>query len=104
VTSRLRDPAAAEKSRDFIRGLGGARNIEQVEAVAETRLRVTVNDDAQVDEAALRSSGVDAIMRLPNGIVHLIVGLNADQYAAEMHAQLAGAVRLNGAVATAAGG
>jgi PTS system glucose-specific IIC component len=97
TTSKLRDPAAAEKARDFIRGLGGATNIQQVEAVAETRLRVVLHDDAPVDDAALRTSGVDASMRLPNRTVHLIVGLNADQYAAEMHAQLAGAVRLNGA-------
>jgi hypothetical protein len=32
---------------------------------------------------------VDAIMRLPNHILHLIVGPNADQYAAEMAGQLA---------------
>jgi PTS system glucose-specific IIC component len=100
----MRDPAAAEKGRDFIRGLGGAANVHQVEAVAETRLRVVVEDDTLVDEDALRTSGVEAVMRLPTGTIHLIVGLNADQYAAEMHAQLAGAVRLNGAVAAAAGG
>ena len=97
ITPKLRDPAAAEKARDFIRGLGGAMNIQQVEAVAETRLRVVLHDDALVDEDGLRTSGVDAVMRLPNGIVHLIVGPNADQYAAEMHAQLAGVVRLHGA-------
>ena len=104
VSSKLRDPAAAEKGRDFIQGLGGAKNIKQVEAVAETRLRAVLDDDTQVDEDALRTSGVDGIMRLPNGIVHLIVGQNADQYAAEMHAQLSGAVRVNGAVAAVAGG
>jgi PTS system glucose-specific IIC component len=104
VTSRLRDPAAAEKGRDFIRGLGGAKNIHQVDAVAETRLRAIVEDEALVDEDGLRTSGVDGIMRLPNGVVHLIVGLNADQYAAEIHAQLAGAVRANGAVAAVAAG
>jgi PTS system glucose-specific IIC component len=97
VASKLRDPAAAEKARDVIRGLGGAKNIQEVETVAETRLRAILHDDALVDEDGLRTSGVDAVMRLPNGVVHLIVGLNADQYAAEMHAQLAGAVRLNGA-------
>jgi PTS system glucose-specific IIC component len=101
VTSKLRDPAAAQKGRDFIRGLGGAKNIQQLDAVAETRLRVIVSDDAQVDEDALRASGVEAIMRLPNRVAHLIVGPNADQYAAEIHAQLAGAVPMNGAVVTA---
>jgi PTS system glucose-specific IIC component len=104
TTSKLRDPSAAQKGRDFIQGLGGARNIQQVEAVAETRLRAVVGSEAQVDEAALRASGVDDVMLLPNRIVHLIVGLNADQYAAEMHAQLAGAVPTNGAVAVATAG
>jgi PTS system glucose-specific IIC component len=91
VTSRLRDPSAAQKARDFIQGLGGARNIRQVDAVAETRLRVVLDDEAQVDESGLQTSGVDGILRLPNHILHLIVGLNADQYAAEMHGQMAGA-------------
>ncbi|HEX2517282.1 MAG TPA: glucose PTS transporter subunit EIIB, partial [Chloroflexota bacterium] len=89
VTSKLRDPAAAQKARDYISGLGGAKNVEEVAAVAETRLRVVVVDDTQVDEDALRTSGVDGIMRLPDRIVHLIVGQNADQYAAEVQAQLA---------------
>ena len=91
VTAKLRDPSAAQKARDFIQELGGAQNIKQVDAVAETRLRVVLNDDTQVDESGLQTSGVDGIMRLPNRIMHLIVGLNADQYAAEMHGQLAGA-------------
>jgi PTS system glucose-specific IIC component len=91
VASKLRDPLAAQKARDIIQGLGGAKNIKQVEAVAETRLRVVLNDDTQVDESGLQTSGVNGIMRLPNRIMHLIVGLNADQYAAEMHGQLAGA-------------
>ena len=59
--------------------------------MAETRLRVVLDDDTQVDESGLQKSGVDGVMRLPNQIMHLIVGLNADQYAAEMHGQLAGA-------------
>jgi PTS system glucose-specific IIC component len=33
---------------------------------------------------------VQAIMRLPGNVLHLIVGLNADQYAAEMRAAMAG--------------
>jgi glucose PTS system EIICB or EIICBA component len=91
ATAKLRDPSAAQKARDFIQALGGASNIQQIEAVAETRLRVVVSDDQQVDESVLQKAGVNGIMRLPNQIVHLLVGLNADQYAAEMHGQLAGA-------------
>ncbi|MHC1728939.1 MAG: PTS transporter subunit EIIC [Syntrophobacteraceae bacterium] len=88
ATGKLRDPEGAIKAQNFIESLGGAANIEKVEAVAETRLRVIVRDDARVDEAALGTAGVNAVMRLPGRIMHLIVGLNADQYAAEMAGQM----------------
>jgi PTS system glucose-specific IIC component len=42
-----------------------------------------------VNDAALQTAGVNGVMRLPNRILHLIVGPNADQYAAEMAGQLA---------------
>jgi glucose PTS system EIICB or EIICBA component len=48
-----------------------------------------VNNEGQVNDVGLQSAGVDGIMRLPNHILHLIVGPNADQYAAEMAGQLA---------------
>ena len=89
VASKLRDPAAAEKARGFIKGLGGLNNVKQVDAVAETRLRIIVGNEGPVDDAALQAAGVNGIMRLPNRILHLIVGPNADQYAAEMAGQLA---------------
>jgi PTS system glucose-specific IIC component len=89
VTAKLRDPAAADKALSFIQGLGGVKNIKKVEVVAETRLRVVVGSEGQVNDAALQTAGVNGIMRLPNRILHLIVGANADQYAAEMAGQLA---------------
>ena len=69
--------------------LGGAGNVERVDECAETRLRVVLRDPAGVDENGLTIAGVDAIVRLPANVVHLLVGLNADQYAAEMRGQLA---------------
>jgi PTS system glucose-specific IIC component len=88
VTAKLPDPAAAEKARSFIQALGGIANIQQVRAVAETRLRVIVREDARAIDASLQAAGVNAVLRLPHHILHLIVGPNADQYAAEMAAQL----------------
>ena len=87
--AKLRDPAAGERARSFLQGLGGVKNVRKVEAVAETRLRIVVEDERQVNEAELQKAGVDAIMRLPDRILHLIVGPNADQYAAEMAGQMA---------------
>jgi glucose PTS system EIICB or EIICBA component len=89
VVSKLRDPDAARKVAAWIAALGGVGSIERVDECAETRLRVVLRDPATVDENGLTAAGVDAIVRLPANVVHLLVGLNADQYAAEMRAQLA---------------
>ncbi|HOB04389.1 MAG TPA: glucose-specific PTS transporter subunit IIBC [Propionibacteriaceae bacterium] len=88
---RLRDPLAPEKARDYIAALGGAGNVAKVESAAETRLRVKVADRSKVSEGALTSAGVDGHVWVSDDVVHLIVGLNADQYATEMKAQKAGA-------------
>ncbi len=90
IVSKLRDPAAADKARNVIAALGGAGNIQRVDACAETRLRLVVGNESSVDEGALQAAGVTGVMRLANHTLHLIVGLNADQYAAEMQGQLAG--------------
>jgi PTS system glucose-specific IIC component len=89
VVSKRRDPDAARKVAVWIAALGGARNIERVDDCAETRLRVLVRDMVGVDEYGLTSAGIDAVIRLPNNTMHLLAGLNADQYAAEMRGQLA---------------
>jgi PTS system glucose-specific IIC component len=90
ATVRLRDPMAPEKARGIIDGLGGADNIVKVDAVAETRLRVKVKDTRVVDEAVLTESGIAGLAIIGDGgTLHLLAGLNADQYAAEIRGQLA---------------
>ena len=91
IVSKLRDPEAAEKAKKLIAALGGAGNIQRVDACAETRLRLVVGNEGAVDEGALQAAGANGLMRLANNTVHLVVGLNADQYAAEMRGQLASA-------------
>ena len=88
IQPKLRDPLAPEKARAMINALGGKANIQRVDACAETRLRIVTTNGA-LDEAALKAAGVEAIVRLPDRVVHLLTGLNADQYAAEMRGQLA---------------
>lgn len=83
-----RDPEAAKKMQAAIAALGGASNIREVDEVALTRLRLQLADDQAIDEAALRQTGIEDMMHLPNNILHLLVGLNADQYADEMKKQL----------------
>ena len=88
IQPKLRDPLAPEKARAMINALGGKANIQRVDACAETRLRIVTTNGA-LDEAALKAAGVEAIVKLPDRVVHLLTGLNADQYAAEMRGQLA---------------
>ncbi len=90
LVPRLRDPDAARKASAYIAALGGKANISRVDACAETRLRLVVKDQAQIREDALKAEGIGGLVKLPNHIVHLLAGLNADQYAAEMRGQLAG--------------
>jgi len=97
----LRDPDAARKSQAYIAALGGKANIIRVDACAETRLRLVVRDTAQVRESELKNEGIAAVVKLDgqdrwdardgrdSHILHLLAGLNADQYAAEMRGQLA---------------
>ncbi|WP_295457039.1 PTS transporter subunit EIIC [uncultured Thiodictyon sp.] len=87
---RARDANAPAKARAILASLGGAANVRQAEAAAETRLRITVTDGAKLDEGALKAAGVQGILRLPDNVLHLLVGLNADQYAAELKAAMAG--------------
>lgn len=83
------DLEAPLRARDIVKAVGGRGNIRKVDVVALTRLRIEVADSAAVDEAALKAAGVQGILRLPGGKLHLIMGLGADQYAAEMKSQLA---------------
>jgi PTS system glucose-specific IIC component len=86
----IRDPDAARKAGAYIAALGGKANIVRVDACAETRLRLVVRDGAQIREPALKAAGIAEIVKLDHGrTIHLLVGLNADQYAAEMRGQLA---------------
>ncbi|HZJ14651.1 MAG TPA: PTS transporter subunit EIIB, partial [Chthoniobacteraceae bacterium] len=89
VVSPLRDPDAARKASAYIAALGGKANIVRVDACAETRLRLVVRDEQQIREAALKAEGITAVVKLPEHTIHLLAGLNADQYAAEMRGQLA---------------
>lgn len=91
----LRDPDAARKADAYIAALGGRANIVRVDACAETRLRLVVRDASMVREPGLKAAGIAAVVTLDGAraqgghTLHLLAGLNADQYAAEMRGQLA---------------
>ena len=79
------DPQAAEKARAIVNALGGIDNIRTVDPVALTRLRVDVTDPHRVTDEAFQPAGVQAVMRVQEQVLHLVVGLNAEQYADEIH-------------------
>jgi len=89
VIVKLRDPDAARKAAAWLAALGGPGNVERVDACAETRVRVVLRDDTRASESALRAAGIEAVIKLPAKTLHLLAGLNADQYAAELRGQLA---------------
>ncbi len=89
---KLRDPEGPMKAQRYLAALGGADNIVKVEDAAETRLRAVVKHRGAVSERDLAAAGVPAHVWVDEDTVHLIVGLNADQYAQEMRAQMAGAM------------
>jgi len=79
VTPERRARAAA-----LAAGLGGARNIVRVEAVALTRLRAEVRDPDAVDDAALAAAGAAGVWRVADDVVHVIVGEDAAADAAAL--------------------
>ena len=89
IHSTLRDPDAARRANHYIAALGGKGNIVRVDACAETRLRLVVRDEGLVKEGELKAEGIAAVVKVDSQTMHLLAGLNADQYAAEMRAQLA---------------
>ena len=89
IQPTLRDPDAARRANLYIAALGGKGNIVRVDACAVTRLRLVVRDEGKLRERELKAEGIAAIVRVDSQTIHLLAGLNADQYAAEMRAQLA---------------
>ena len=87
---KLRDANAPQKVHEWLKALGGKENITKVESCAQTRLRLKVKDHTLINSDSLEAEGVNAVTTIDDSLFHLLVGLNADQYAAEMNAQLAG--------------
>ncbi len=85
-SAKASDPVSAEKAHKIITALGGVANIKTVEPCAETRLRVALHDSSSVTVDSM--NGVHSIS-IAEDIFHLIVGLNAVQYADAMNGIIA---------------
>ena len=62
--------------------------MRSAEPCARTRVRLTLADPSLLDETRLLASGVGGVMRLPGGVVHLVVGDEAEALAAELKSRL----------------
>lgn len=67
-------PAIATLDASLLAAFGGDTNVSTVERVAQTRLRVSVRDDAAVDERAVRSAAPRGCVRAATGCWHVLVG------------------------------
>ncbi len=70
-------PGHRARAAALAAALGGSDNIESVEAVAITRLRVALADAKRIDEQALERAGASGVMRVSDRVVHVIVGEDA---------------------------
>ncbi|WP_437490299.1 N-acetylglucosamine-specific PTS transporter subunit IIBC [Sorangium sp. So ce1014] len=85
-------PAAqpAMQIERWLAALGGAANIRSVEGFSSGRVRVELADVDRVDDAALEAADVMGVMRIPDRVVHLLVGPEAPHYAAALARKLEG--------------
>jgi len=80
--------SADDRPGGLIRALGGAGNIETVDACT-TRLRLRLIDNAAADEPALKALGARGVVRLGPGSLQVVLGPIADQVAGEIRDRLA---------------
>jgi PTS system glucose-specific IIC component len=81
------EPTAEDRAHAaaIVEALGGYENIAEVEPVAVTRIRVEVRDASRVRKAALESVA-SGVLSVSDRVLHLVVGLNAERYAAAIEA------------------
>lgn len=92
-TETVSAPGAATslpRGEAFVAALGGAANLETVEACT-TRLRLIVADQAVIDESALAALGSRGVIRPSHKAVQVVLGPIADAVAMEMNAAIGGA-------------
>lgn len=77
------------QAKQWVTALGGEDNIDAVELIAETRVRVTVKDSSLVDVEALQRAGLAAAVEVSPNLWHLVAGLEAEQYTEGMRRRLA---------------
>jgi N-acetylglucosamine PTS system EIICBA or EIICB component len=86
VASTAATPGAIGTA-DWVRALGGARNLVSVDACT-TRLRLVVANQASVDEGGLKKLGARGVVRPSAETLQVVVGPIADQLASDIRNEL----------------
>ena len=73
----------------LLSALGGRDNIREIEAVASSRLRVTVASSTSIDESALTALGLRGIARPSADRVHILIGPSAAEVLASLRRLIA---------------
>ncbi len=74
------------KTIKYIEYLGGAENIEFIEACI-TRLRLKLKDPSSINESGLKNLGASGVLRVGNSI-QVVVGTKAEQIVSDINKQL----------------
>ncbi|MEH6665777.1 MAG: N-acetylglucosamine-specific PTS transporter subunit IIBC [Brevundimonas sp.] len=82
--------ASGGRGAAYLAALGGTANVESVEACT-TRLRLILNDQGVVDEAALKALGARGLVRPSDRALQVVLGPVADQVAGEIRSAMDGA-------------
>ncbi|TDR32412.1 N-acetylglucosamine-specific PTS transporter subunit IIBC [Hydromonas duriensis] len=87
--SQTQTSAASNSSRGeaFVAALGGAGNLKAVDACT-TRLRLTVVNNATIDEAALKTLGSRGLIKLSDTNIQVVIGPEVDIISDEIRAAL----------------
>jgi PTS system N-acetylglucosamine-specific IIC component len=92
ATSATESPAKEDRddvlAREVLAALGGKANVQSVEGCI-TRLRLFVNDPAQVDDARLKSLGASGVIKRGK-IAQVVMGTQSDRIASRMNRLLKG--------------
>lgn len=83
ATAPMSIPTGDDQAAAMVRALGGMSNLTTIDACT-TRLRLTLVDLQQIDEAALRALGARGIVRPGGQALQVVLGPIADRIAGEM--------------------
>jgi PTS system glucose-specific IIC component len=87
VAQAAAPPADKARAESIRQALGGTANVKNLEALAVTRWRVELENAHQIDHAALKRAGVEAVMPVGTNALHLIIGFDAEVLAGVLIAE-----------------